>query len=258
VTTVSYALGTPPAATGRGGDCRARDLTLARNVYGGHRFAATTDCRISNGLLRLTLGAIGAAPALTMEARRGSSVIVGDVYDDTYRDTYGGSYATPSWLAMGTLSIDTTSATSLLTGVRLVAIDAEAVTILLTADVGVGTDSAYVTLRRGERMCRIQHGSTRAPLVTLARRIRLTASPSPVGTASVGRVEEVAPYLDGMPRFVAAGNPATTDASAFSLTTTGTREASFAAGVGTYALRDGPADMHVQLADTSTPSLVMA
>ena len=71
MTTATYPLGRPPAAAKRGGDCRARDLDQGRNVHGPHRFAATTHCQISNGMLRLTVGASGTAPALTVEARRG-------------------------------------------------------------------------------------------------------------------------------------------------------------------------------------------
>lgn len=254
MTTVSYALGRPRSALSRGGDCRAYDVTQARNVHGSHRFAATTDCRISNGMLRLTLGASGAAPALTVEAWRGA-LSIGGTYTDTYTDTYAGSTSAAAWVAMGTLTIDSPSVSALLTGVRIVHINAEAITIRLVSPL---VADAYVTLRRGERMCRIHHGRTRPPFVDLDRRIRWTASPLPVGTAADGRVQEATPTIDGFPRFVAALDAVTTNAGAFSLTASSVVSARFGAGVGTWALRDQPADLHSQLGDASRPLLVVA
>ncbi|HEX7135395.1 MAG TPA: hypothetical protein VF228_22660, partial [Iamia sp.] len=70
MTVIAYPLGHPRAAASRGGDCRARDLDQARNVHGPHRFAVSTHCQISNGMLRLTVGAAGAAPSLTVECWR--------------------------------------------------------------------------------------------------------------------------------------------------------------------------------------------
>jgi hypothetical protein len=254
MTTVAYTLGTPRIAAERGGDCHARDLDQGRNVHGPHRFAATTDCRINNGLLRLTVGASGAAPTLTVEAWRGR-VVIGDTYSDTYSDTYGGEYSTPAWFAMGTLTIDSPSVSALLTAVRIVRINPEALTIRLVAPLMA---DAFVTLKRGERHCHIQHGSTRSPLVTTTRRVHWTAAPSPVGTARTGRVEEVTPEIAGFPRYVGAIDPVTVDAGAFSLTTTAVTRARFGAGVATYATKDKTADLHRQLGNASRPRLVVA
>ena len=256
MTTVAYALGRPPAAELRGGDCRARDLDQGRNVHGPHRFATTTHAQINNGLLRLTVGVAGADPSLTVEARRGR-VTVGDVYEDTYVDLYGGEIGTPEWLAMGTLTIDSPSVAALLTAVQMVRINPEAVTIRLVAPLMA---DAYVTLPRGWRAVRIQHGRTRSPLVDIDRRVRWTASPSPVGTAAGARVEEVSPAvgLDGLHRFVACIDPATADAGAFSVTAPSVTTARFGAGIGTYADLDRANDMHHQLGDASRPRLVVA
>ncbi len=255
MTTVAYALGRPRPAVSRGGDCRAHDLDQDRNVHGPHRFAATTHCQISNGMLRLTVGASGAAPSLTVEAWRGA-VVIGDVYEDPYVDLYGGAYSVPAWQAMGTLTIDSPSVSALLTAVRVVRLNPEAVTIRLVAPLMA---DAYVTLPRGWRSVRIQHGRTRAPLVDTDRRIRWTASPSPTGTSATGRVEEATapPGLDGMFRFVAAIDPATVNTGAFSVTAASVTTARFGAGVGVDTTNDRPLDHHRQLGDASRPRLVV-
>lgn len=254
MTVAAYPLGTPLSAAKRGGDCRARDLTQARNVFGPHRFATTTACRISNGLVRVTVGASGVAPSLTIEAWRGE-VTVGDVYVDVYDDLYGGTLSTPAWMAIGTLTIDSTTVPAMLDAVKLARISPEALTIRLVAPIMA---DAFVTLRRGERHVRIQHGSTRPPvLMTAGRRIRLTASPSPVGAALVGRVEESSPAIEGLLRYVGATGAVTANAGAFSLTSALVTSARFGAGVGTTARRDRPADMHRQLADATRSRMVV-
>ena len=254
MTTATYPLGRPRPAAKRGGDCRARDLNQGRNVHGGHRFAATTHARINNGLLRLTVGATGAAPSLTVEARRGR-LVVGDVYEDVYVDLYGGSYSAPAWFAMGTITIDSPSVSALLTQVRIARISPESVTLQLVAPLMA---DAFVTLRRGERMVRIQHGSTRSPTVATTRRVRWTASPSPTGTATGARVEETTAAVDGFFRFVACQGSATADAGAFSVTTSSLTTATFAAGVGTSDFGDRPADYHADLKDSSRVRLVIS
>jgi len=255
VTVVSYALGRPLPATRRGGDCRARDLAQGCNVYGFHRFAATTDCRISNGLIRLTVGASGAAPALAVEAYRGS-VVVGDYYVDTYEDTYGGSMSAPAWISMGTVTIDSAALSAVLTEVRILALCDEFVTLRLVAPLMA---DAYVTLRRGERMVRVHHGNQVLPRVTTARRVRWTGSPSPVGTAATARVEETSPAVDGFPRFVGTTTfAASVSAGAFSITTGATIHAKFVAGVGLWVASQTPAEMHAQLGDSSLGELVVS
>jgi hypothetical protein len=254
VTVAVYALGTPRAAASRGGDVRARDLDQTRNVHGVHRFAATTHCQINNGLIRLTLGATGAAPALTVEAWRGA-VTIGDTYVDTYADLYGGTTSTPAWLAMGVLTIDSPTVTALLTAVRLVAITAESLTLRLIAP---AIRDAFVTLRRCSPMVWVQHGSTRPPFVDTDRRIRWTASPSPVGPSRAGRVEEPAPAIDGMSRFVAALDRVTTDTGAFSVTAASTISARLGAGVGAQREGTWPDQLHRQLGDVSRPRIVVS
>jgi hypothetical protein len=208
-------------------------------------------------MLRLTVGAIGGAPTLAVEVWRGR-VTVGDVYVDTYVDLYGGSInVTPSWVAVGTLTIDSTLLTALLTGVRLIRVNPEVVTIRLVSPIMA---DAYVTLRRGEPQVRIQHGSVSAFPVTTNRRVRWTGTPSPTGSTSIKRVEEVtaATELDGLYRFVAALDAATVNAGAFSSTAAATTTARFGAGVGTAATRSGTYDLHKQLRDASRPELVVA
>lgn len=257
MTTVAYPLGRPLPATQRGGDCRARDLDQGRNVHGPHRFASTTHCRISNGLLRVTVGTPNVAPALTISAWRGR-VTVGDVYDDVYDDIYGegGSVGTPAWLSLGTLIVDSPSVSALLTAVRLVAVNPEVVIIRLVAPAIADT---FVTLRRGMPGVYIQHGDTRAaPLVSTTRRIRWTGSPALAGVATTThRIEEPAPPVDGLPRFVAAFDPVTTNAGAFSLTTTASTVARFGAGAGSQVTGSWPDELNQQLGDASRPQIVV-
>lgn len=288
--TVAYALGVPRPAASRGGDCRAIDLGQStystesldaltdetddsltdesgdaltsefgalldpRNVHGHHRFAATTDCRISNGLISLTVGASGAAPSLTIEAYRGG-VIVGDLLSDILSDTLPGSSTAPAWSDMGTLTIDSPAVPALLTGVRIAKVNDEAITLRLVAPAIGDVD---LTLRRFYRSVFIQHGSTRGAPVTTTRRIRLTGPPSITGTASAGRVEEAAPTIEGFPRFAVALDPvATADAGAFSMTSPAATTFRFGAGVATLKARDLPYDHHRQLADASRPMIVL-
>ena len=261
MTTVAYPLGAPPAADMRGGDCRARDLNQARNDHGPHRFAATTHCRINNGLLRLTVGATGAVPSLTVEARRGR-VVIEDYISDVVSDTIPGAIATPAWFPLGTLTIDSPSVSALLTAVQLPKVSpgegrAKGVTLRLMVP---AINDVYVVLHRGERHIHIHHGqdgSRNGPTIDIDRRIRWTASPSPVGTAFANRVEEMAPALDSFPRWVASNDPVTTNAGSFSLTAASVTTARFGAGVGTWATQDRPSQQHWQLGDASRPSLVV-
>jgi hypothetical protein len=247
VTVVTYPLDAPPSADQRGGDCRARDLNQGRNVHGPHRFAATTHCRISNGIIRATVLASGAAPALTIEAYRGL-VITGDTFTITYHPTYGGIVSDEGWEALGAVTIDSPSVSALLTAVRLDRIDAERLTLRLVAPL---MGDAYVTLRRGERMLRITHGNRRAD-VDIDRRVRLTDSPSPTGAAAApSRIEETGGGVGSWVRLVASLDAATANAGAFSLTASSVVSARFGAGAGTGNTRDTAADMHKQLRDAS-------
>lgn len=256
MTVESYVLGHPRPARSRGGDCYAHDLssgpiTDLPHVHGPHRFRAPEHCAIQNGLLRLVVSGIF-PPSLTMQVRRGR-MIVDDFYVDTYVDLYGGVELAGQWLDAGEVVIDSPSFGVVLTGVRLVDVNPEKVTIKLLAPL-IG--DAFVTLQRGWRSFRIQHGNESLAVpapVAVARRVRLTDSPSPVGTSSAGRVEETAAVLPTFLRFVAAVDTVTADAGAFSLTTPAVTSADFGAGVGTDNAHDRPFDLHRQLGDASRP-----
>lgn len=250
MTVVSYALGRPPVPALRGGDCRARDLAGGRNIWGPHRFAAPEDCRIANGLLRATVFAAGSTPALAIEARR-PSVTVEDYLSDTLTDVLDGTMSTPEWLDVGQVVIDSPVATALLTGVRLVRANRQAVTIRLVAP-AIG--DAWVTLRRGERMLRIQHGALRPSPASVVRRVRWTDSPAVAGVVGPSRVEEVLPANEGLQRFIASHDPV--GGSIFALTTpAAVGSASVGAGVGIDADGDRIADLHSHLADASRAEL---
>lgn len=258
MTVATYPLGKPPAPAMRGGDCRARDLTQARNVHGPHVFAATTDCQISNGLVQITVGATGAVPALSIMLWHGAGTgtVTGDIYSDTYADLYAGVTSPPTagWVASGTLTIDSPDVVAPLTAVRIVRMNHRFVTIRLVAPFMA---DAFVTLRQGWRSVTIQHGSKRPPFLTMTRRISWTAS-GMTGQASRGRVVETAPLLDGYARFVAGVEAgATTDAAAFSMTSPSIRSFLFGAGAGTSNTLDTPADQHAQLYDASRLELVL-
>lgn len=241
-----HSLGTPKDAAERGGDCRARDLNQGRNVHGGHRFAATTHCRISNGMIRATVGAAGIAPTLTIEAMTGYRS-TGDVYTDVYTDVYPGSYTALEWRAMGTLTLDSSLLTALLTGVQLVEVSAEAVVLRLLSPVMA---DAFIRLERGETMLHIQHGSTRPPSVTTNRRMRWTAS-GLTGAAGAGLVQESAPLTDGFARFVLGRDTVTANAGAFSVTAAGTSSAEMVAGVASAGEWMSVDHLRQQAGDTS-------
>lgn len=257
MTVNTYVLGHPRPARSRGGDCYAHDLrvgpiTARPHVHGPHVFRAPEHCAIQNGLLRLFVNA-GSPPSLTVQVRRGRSVIVDDFYVDTYVDLYSGAYATPEWLDAGVVTIDSPSALVVLTGVRLVDVNPEKVTIKLLSPL---INDAFVTLHRGWRSFRIQHGNDSLAVpapVSVTRRVRLTDSPSPVGTAAKGRVEEVSAAIAGMHRFVAATDAVTVDAGQFSLTSGSVVTADFGVGVGTANAQDRPFNLHKQLGDASRP-----
>lgn len=247
MTVVSYPLGKPHPPALRGGDCRARDLARGRNVHGPHIFRSPADCWIGNGLLRATV-VDGGEPALDVEVYRGA-VTVEDVYEDVYRDTYGGATSEPEWLPAGRVTFDSPSVPAVATAVRMVSVHGGSVTLRFLAS-AVG--DVFVALHQGERMLRVQHGSTRS-VVSTTRRIQWTATPSPVGTAFPGRVEETAaaPGMDGLNRFVAALTLVTPDAPTFALATSAVTTARLGAGVGSEATLDRPLDLHRQLADAT-------
>ena len=245
-------LGKPRAAAQRGGDCRARDLDQGRNVHGGHRFVTTTHCRISNGMVRATVGATGIAPTLIVEAMTGYRS-TGDIYTDVYTDVYPGSYTAKEWTAMGTLTFDSSLLTALLTGVRLVQVDAESVTLRLLVPV---IRDVFVTLRRGVPYLHVQHGSTRPPFVTTNRRMSWAGS-GLTGAAGTGIVTETAPLTDGFSRFVLGRDTVTANAGAFSVTATASRSAELAAGVASAGEWTSIEHLRQQLGDSSPAQMVV-
>lgn len=259
MTVATYVLGHPRPALSRGGDCYAHDLrpdpitgeahpiTERPHVHGPHRFRSPEHCAIQNGLLRVFVNA-GSPPSLSVQVWRGR-VIVDDFYVDTYVDLYGGAYSEPEWFDAGTVTIDSPDVAAVLTGVRLVDVNPEKVTIKLVVPL-IG--DAFLTLHRGWRTLRIQHGDPRSP-VSVARRVRLTDSPSPVGMAALGRVEEYPPAVQGSHRFVASTDPVTVDAGQFSVTAASSTSADFGAGAGTTAAGDRAYNLHQQLGNSSRP-----
>ena len=264
MTVNTYVLGKPRPARSRGGDCYAHDLrpdpitgkahpiTERPHIHGGgHTFRLPEHCAIQNGLLRLFVTDTF-PPTLTMQVRRGR-VIVDDFYVDTYVDLYGGAYSTPEWMDAGQVIIDSPSFGVVLTGVRLVDVNPEKVTIKLLAPL---INDAFVTLHRGWRSARIQHGNDSLAVpapVSVVRRVRLTGPPSPVGVAATGRVEEQSAVIAGMYRFVASTDAVTTDAGQFSVTSAAVETADFGVGVGTASDRDRPFHIHKQHGSAARP-----
>ncbi len=256
--TVAYALGARPSATARGGDPRCRDLSQARAVWRPHRFAATSSVRICNGLLRATVVASGAAPALTVEAwAPGTLVTAATTYDGSTTYTASTTYTGPiyawAWVAMGTLTLDSSAFSSVMTAARIAHQTSEEVTLrLVCAELA----DVHVTLRRGEPMLRIQHGGT-GPDVSTTRRVRWTAGTSPSGVAHSHRVSEDTPATVDTPRFIASFESASAvNAGQFSMSTVAT-VATFGAGVGTADEQTSPADLHRQLRDERRPVVIV-
>lgn len=256
--TITYDLGLPKAANLRGGDVRARDTTQARKVFGPHRFAGSGDLKVSNGLLRLTVDVAGAFPSVIVSAYTAGALTSAattytttTVYDATtlyFDDIYA-----HLWTAMGSVIFDSPAVSASLASAHLVSLTPERATICL---ISTAIANVYVTLRRGERMLRIQHGSTRPPFLTLDRRVRW--GPPPAGVAVFARVSEDVPAVANSPRFIATeSSDATVSGPAFSITVPAARSASFGAGVGTVGERNTPADMHGQLFDSSRATLTV-
>lgn len=243
-------LGTPLAPTARGGDVRARNVVAARNIYGPHLFLTPGDLSISNGLLRLTIGGFGSIPSVLVSAYAlGVQTGVATTYDavTVYDSTtvYVDDVFAHAWIAMGSIVFDSTSVSALLSNARLVHLTPERATVRLAS---AAISDVFVTLRRGERIVRIQHGSTRPPFVTIDRRVRW--APAPTGVAYSGRISEDTPAIANSPRFIAARTPgATVSVPFFSVTVPAARTASFGAGVGTTGQHNSPAEMHAQLFD---------
>lgn len=140
----------PEPITTRGGDVRAYDRRQERHVYGPHPFEEPSDALLQNGLWRVWPGPRNFPPFLHVEAFRSGE-----------------------WHHAGVLSFERDLDDELL-GARL---------LRMTPDIGVlalnitGVGEVLVTLRRGERMDRIQHGGNRLPQASVARYVRWRGIP---------------------------------------------------------------------------------
>lgn len=146
----------PQWVSQRGGDCRVFDLAEGRDVYGPHPFAEPSDIMLCNGVTRWWVGPRGLAPYLTV-----SAVADGD------------------WRQCGHVALADFAGDSVLEGARLVTVTPDRVTVALRLRT-IG--EVFVSLHRGEQMIRVQHGTTRAPAVSTARRVQWVGTPPAVGT----------------------------------------------------------------------------
>lgn len=157
--------GNPPEwVEQRGGDVRAYDRRSGRSVWGpSHPFQEPSDVILTNGLIRLRVGARGVLPYVDVHAFR----------DGLWRHT--------GHLILGNLG----STTQVLVGARLER---------LTTDVGVvALDVPEVSplrleLRRGERMIRVASGSQFESSDFINRHIRWDGTPPYVTRSGVTRM----------------------------------------------------------------------
>lgn len=148
--------GSPPSWVSlRGGDCRAYDVSEGRAVYGpSHPFAEPSDLVLENGPTRWWLGSRGIVPYFTVMV-----------------------FVDGAWQQCGCVVLADETTGPQLDGARLVTVTPDRVTAALRVrDIG----EVFVTLKRGERMLRVQHGSTRAPTVSTTRRIGWLGTPPTV------------------------------------------------------------------------------
>lgn len=155
----------PPAwVAERGGDCRAYDVSQGREVFGpSHPLEEPSDLVLENGLLRAWCGGRGIVPYFTVM-----------------------TFVDGAWQQCGCVVLADETTGPQLDGARLVAVTPDRVTAALRVR-GIG--DVYVTLKRGERMLRVQHGTTRAPTVSATRRIGWLGTPPTIaglGDASSG------------------------------------------------------------------------
>lgn len=141
--------GVPGWVADRGGDVRAFDRRTGREVYGpAHPFHATTDLLVTNGMFRFWVGNAGMVPFLNVQA-----------------------FAAGQWHESGCLALAADDANALITA-RLVRVTPDAATCALTLR---AAGDVFVTLRRGERFLRIQHGAEAGPAA--ARAVRWMGTP---------------------------------------------------------------------------------
>ncbi len=205
--------GSPPLwLVQRGGDCRAWDVAAGRAVYGpAHPFAEPSDLVLENGLLRAWCGGRGIVPYFTVA-----------------------SFVDGAWRQFGCVALADETAGPVLDGARLLKVTPDVVTAALNVrDIG----DVFVSLRRGERMLRIQHGNTRLPTASATRVVTWLGTPPTidgVGDADVGTgrfgsgvalfntVFVPTPYNKAMVSTLAYDQPGEPDGSTF-FTYSGTR-----------------------------------
>lgn len=125
----ALAVAAPTWVTDRGGDCRAYDRRSMREVFGpSHPFAQTTDCLITNGIVRAWLGNSGLRPFLNVQALQDNL-----------------------WHEVGTVPIGRDA--DRLLGARVLKLTPDVITVALAV---AGMGESLVTLRRGERAFRCE------------------------------------------------------------------------------------------------------
>lgn len=167
--------GVPRWVSDRGGDVRAYDRREAREVYGpAHPFRAPTDIEITNGVLRFWVGNARVTPFLNVSA-----------------------FISGAWREVGCVQLAAAATTA---GARLVSCSPENATVAVdTFDGG----TVFVTLRRGERMLRVQHGANRAPTLTIGRALYWLGTPparqldATANTSSNGKFSKGLSFSDG-------------------------------------------------------------
>lgn len=167
-------IGHPPAwLTARGGDCRVYDTFEGREVYGpSHPIAEPSDVVLCNGLSRWWVGGSGVVPYLTAMAM-----------------------ADGDWVQAGHVLLADETTGPVVDGARLITVTPDVVTVALRVRT---LGEIIVSLRRGERMLRVQHGSTRAPAVSVARRIDWRGLPPTVGGLSGASLDSNGEFGSGL------------------------------------------------------------
>ncbi len=141
-------------------DVRAYDRYLEREVYGpNHPIHETSDLLLTNGLIRFWVGNRGMVPFINVDG-----------------------FAAASWHHSGVLAFGADGTADVLLDARVVEVTPDRATVALDCR-NVG--SVYLTLQRGERMIRVQHGSDR-DVVSAARYARWLSAPPTrrIGTAT--------------------------------------------------------------------------
>jgi hypothetical protein len=216
----------PTWVTNRGGDCRAYDVTQAREVYGpSHRFATTADCIITNGLLRVVFVARGVTAGFELWAFQGGQ-----------------------WVDMGLVTFGNGSVPLL--NVYLRRCTPDEVSVRAFCDL---TGGGTFTLKRGERMVRCRLGNDRPPYGATGG--SLYANSGTFAASSGGRRVQTAFDANGFKKVLMALHPISDDGSqGIKLTTTATQ---FDAGIALArsVSNDDVADQHTQFVGSAHQEL---